>query len=62
VPWECSGDLVRRFIPRQMTNQSVQSKYSKDMLRYCVLSWQGSWEDHLPLVDFAYNNSYQVSI
>ena len=22
----------------------------EDMLRACVLSWKGSWEDHLPLV------------
>ncbi|XP_059649950.1 uncharacterized protein LOC132295666 [Cornus florida] len=22
----------------------------------------GSWEDHFPLIEFAYNNSYQVSI
>jgi hypothetical protein len=33
----------------------------EDMLRCCVLSLQGSWEDYLPLVEFAYNNSYQAS-
>ena len=33
----------------------------EDLLRYCVLSWKGSW-DHLPLVEFVYNNSYQASI
>jgi hypothetical protein len=27
------------------------------MLRTYVLSWKGSWEDHLPLAEFAYNNS-----
>ena len=32
------------------------------MLRACVLDLKGSWEDHLPLVEFAYNNSYQASI
>ena len=32
------------------------------MLRACVLDHKGSWEDHLPLVEFAYNNSYQASI
>ena len=30
----------------------------EDMLRACVLDRQGSWEEHLPLVEFAYNNSY----
>ena len=33
-----------------------------DMLRACVLDHKGSGEEHLPLVEFAYNNSYQVSI
>ena len=32
------------------------------MLRACVLDLKGSWEEHLPLVEFAYNNSYQDSI
>ena len=31
-------------------------------LRACVLDHKGSWEEQLPLVEFAYNNSYQVSI
>ena len=30
----------------------------EDMLRACVLDHKGSWEEHLPLVEFAYNNSY----
>jgi transposase InsO family protein len=34
----------------------------EDMLRACVLSSRGSWESWLPLVEFAYNNSYQESI
>ncbi|KAL5824754.1 hypothetical protein ACOSQ3_020817 [Xanthoceras sorbifolium] len=32
------------------------------MLRSCVIDFEGSWIDHLPLIEFAYNNSYQVSI
>ena len=34
----------------------------EDMLRACVLDLKGSWEEHLPLVEFTYNNSYQASI
>ena len=34
----------------------------EDMLRACVLDLKGSWEEHLPLVEFAYNNSYQAII
>ena len=32
------------------------------MLRSCVLDLKGSWENHLPLIEFAYNNSYHASI
>ena len=32
------------------------------MLRMCVMDLEGSWDDHLPLVEFAYNNSYHSSI
>ena len=32
------------------------------MLRACVLDHKGSWYEHLPLVEFSYNNSHQASI
>ena len=34
----------------------------KDMLQACVLDHKGSWEEHFPLVEFTYNNSYQANI
>ena len=34
----------------------------EDLLRLCIFDFGGTWEDHLPLVEFAYNNSYQASI
>ena len=34
----------------------------EDILRACVLDNKGIWEEHLSLVEFAYNNSYQASI
>ena len=34
----------------------------EDMLRARVLDHKGSWEEHLPLMGFAYNNSYQAGI
>ena len=34
----------------------------EDMLRACVLDSGKSWEDHLPYVEFAHNNSFQASI
>ncbi|KAI3804332.1 hypothetical protein L1987_25792 [Smallanthus sonchifolius] len=32
------------------------------MLRACVIDLGESWDDHLPLMEFSYNNSYHTSI
>ena len=34
----------------------------EDMLRGYVLDFSGSWDRYIPLMEFAYNNSYQSSI
>ncbi|MCI57786.1 retrotransposon protein, partial [Trifolium medium] len=34
----------------------------EDMLRACVLEDGGGWGDYLHLIEFAYNNSYHISI
>nr|GFB33409.1 putative reverse transcriptase domain-containing protein [Tanacetum cinerariifolium] len=34
----------------------------EDMLRACVMDFGGSWDTHLPFVDFSYNNSYHTSV
>ncbi|GJT92158.1 putative reverse transcriptase domain-containing protein [Tanacetum coccineum] len=34
----------------------------EDMLKACVLDFVGSWDVHLPLVEFSYNNSYHSSV
>ena len=34
----------------------------EDMLRSWVIDFKGSWHDHLPLIEFAYNNNYHSSI
>jgi hypothetical protein len=34
----------------------------KDMLRARVMENQGSWDKHLPLTKFSYNNNYQESL
>ncbi|KAK1662832.1 hypothetical protein QYE76_050991 [Lolium multiflorum] len=41
----------------ERTNQILE-----DMLRACALDFGGSWEEHLLLAEFSYNNSYQSSI
>ena len=32
------------------------------MLRACTIEFEGSWSKYLPLMEFAYNNSYHTSI
>ncbi|GKC74969.1 putative reverse transcriptase domain-containing protein [Tanacetum coccineum] len=34
----------------------------EEMLRACVIDFGNSWDRHLPLVEFSYNNSYHASI
>ncbi|GJT60285.1 putative reverse transcriptase domain-containing protein [Tanacetum coccineum] len=34
----------------------------EDMLRACVINFGSSWDRHLPLVEFSYNNNYHASI
>ncbi|GKV30672.1 hypothetical protein SLEP1_g39460 [Rubroshorea leprosula] len=34
----------------------------EDMLRACALDFSGSWDERLPLIEFAYNNNYHPSI
>ena len=47
----------------QTDGQSEQTiQILEDMLRACVLDLKGSWDEHLPLVEFVYNNSYHASI
>ena len=60
------GDFIREvgYFPSirvlwMFTSPASRTGY---MLQACVLDHKGSWEEHLPLVEFAYNNSYQVSI
>ena len=47
----------------QMDGQSERTIQTlEDMLRACVMEFKGSWDTHLALMEFAYNNSYQTSI
>ena len=34
----------------------------EDMLRGCVMEFTESWDRYVPLMEFSYNNSYQVNI
>ncbi|KAI3704137.1 hypothetical protein L1987_74351 [Smallanthus sonchifolius] len=34
----------------------------QDMLRACIIDFGGSWDSHLPLAEFSYNNSHHTTI
>ena len=50
------------FHPQTYGQSERTIQVSEDMPRACILDYNGSWEEHLPLVEFAYNNNYQASI
>ncbi|WMV08507.1 hypothetical protein MTR67_001892, partial [Solanum verrucosum] len=37
-------------------------QHLEDILRACLIDFNGNWGDHLPLIKFAYNNNYHSSI
>ena len=55
-------NLSTAFHPQTDGQSERTIQILEDMLRACSIDFQKSWEDHLPLVEFAYNNSYQSSI
>ncbi|KAA3461719.1 RNA-directed DNA polymerase (Reverse transcriptase) [Gossypium australe] len=47
----------------QMDGQTERvTQILEDILRCCIIEFEGSWEKYLSLVDYAYNNRYQVSL
>nr|GEW41923.1 putative reverse transcriptase domain-containing protein [Tanacetum cinerariifolium] len=47
----------------EMDGQSKRTIQTlEDMLRACAIDFGNSWDRHLPLVEFSYNNSYHASI
>ncbi|GJT86447.1 putative reverse transcriptase domain-containing protein [Tanacetum coccineum] len=55
-------DMSMAYHP-QINGQSERTIQTlEDMLRVCVLDFKGSWDVHLLLVEFSYNNSYHSSV
>ena len=57
-----SLDFSTAFHPQTDGQSEKTIQTLKDMLRMCVIDLGGSWDDHLLLVEFSYNNSYHSSI
>ena len=50
------------FYPQTDGQSEIVIQIMEDMLRSCVIDYEGSWDRHIPLVEFVYNNSFQSSI
>ncbi|KAL0546686.1 hypothetical protein IC582_016598 [Cucumis melo] len=55
-------DFSTAFHPQTDGQTERLNQVLEDMLRACALEFPGSWDSHLHLMEFAYNNSYQDTI
>nr|GEZ43773.1 hypothetical protein [Tanacetum cinerariifolium] len=55
-------DLSIAYHPETDGQSERTIQMLEDMLRACVIDFRSSWDTHLPLVEFSYNNSYHASI
>ncbi|GJZ68491.1 putative reverse transcriptase domain-containing protein [Tanacetum coccineum] len=55
-------DMSTAYHPQTDGQSERTIQTLEDMLRACVMDFGGSWDTHLPLVEFSYNNSYHTSI
>ncbi|GJS89996.1 putative reverse transcriptase domain-containing protein [Tanacetum coccineum] len=54
------ADLLKVYITNGQSERTIQTL--EDMLRACAIDFGKGWVNHLPLVEFSYNNSYHASI
>ncbi|GJX29591.1 putative reverse transcriptase domain-containing protein [Tanacetum coccineum] len=54
------SEIVARHGTDGQSERTIQTL--EYMLRACILDFKGSWDVHLPLVKFSYNNSYHSSV
>nr|GEZ67796.1 putative reverse transcriptase domain-containing protein [Tanacetum cinerariifolium] len=55
-------DMSTAYHPKTDGQSERTIQTLDDMLRACVIDFGKSWDRHLPLVEFSYNNSYHTSI
>ncbi|GKA49057.1 putative reverse transcriptase domain-containing protein [Tanacetum coccineum] len=55
-------DMSMAYHPQTDGQSERTIQTMEDMLRACVLDFGGSWDVHLQLVQFSYNNSYHFSV
>ncbi|XP_069154646.1 uncharacterized protein [Solanum lycopersicum] len=56
------GNLSTTLHPQTDGQEKRTIQTLEDMLRACVIHFKDSWDDHLSLIKFVYNNNYHCSI
>nr|GFB17680.1 putative reverse transcriptase domain-containing protein [Tanacetum cinerariifolium] len=57
-----SLDMSTAYHPETDSQSKRTIQTLEDMLRACAIDFGKGWVNHLPLVEFSYNNSYHASI
>ncbi|GJX77159.1 putative reverse transcriptase domain-containing protein [Tanacetum coccineum] len=57
-----SLDMSNAYHPQTDRQSERTIQTFKDMFRACAIDFGKGWDNHLPLVEFSYNNSYHASI
>ncbi|GJX59765.1 putative reverse transcriptase domain-containing protein [Tanacetum coccineum] len=55
-------DISMTYHPQTDGQSEHTIQTLEDMLKACILDFEESWDVHLPLVKFLYNNSYHSSV
>ncbi|GJV93824.1 putative reverse transcriptase domain-containing protein [Tanacetum coccineum] len=55
-------DMSTAYYPRTDGQNERTIQTLEDILRACVIGFGGSWNTHIPLAEFSYNNSYHSRI
>ncbi|KAI3725499.1 hypothetical protein L1987_65289 [Smallanthus sonchifolius] len=55
-------DMSSAYHPQTDGQSERTIQTMEDMLRACVIDFDGNWDTHLPLIKFSYNNSYHTSL
>ena len=62
---ECVGtklNMITTYHPQTDGQSERTIQTLEEMFRVCVVNFKGSWDDHLPLIKFSYNNIFHASI
>nr|GFD01160.1 putative reverse transcriptase domain-containing protein [Tanacetum cinerariifolium] len=61
-PSDTRLDMSTAYHPETDGQSERTIQTLEDMLRACAINFGKGWVNHLPLVEFSYNNSYHASI